>query len=268
MLVISGRQPAASRPFTIRQGFDVEALARPVTKWQVHAAPGVDAGRLLAKAVFIATEEPAGPVYVELPADVGRTPASIDPRWQSRLRAGAPRQLHAAPRLLDQNEIARIDEILRAAERPLLIAGGRRRLDGEALAKLADARRMPALVTPNQKGVLPTGSDFGAGVFTNGVRSAGHRHDRCVTGGGWKRQAELRRLPGSRRATIWHRFVQPKSRSEQMPCARSRDSELTRRKLRPQWRQEGAFRQVRLTPRQSPRWAAARCPTSWTRAIS
>jgi len=51
----------------------------------------------------------------------------------------------------------------------LLIAGGRTRLDGAAIATLAESRRMPLLVTPNQKGVVPRQCPFDAGVFLNGT---------------------------------------------------------------------------------------------------
>lgn len=169
MLVVSGRQPAADRPFVVRQGFDVESLARPVTKWQVHMATGIDVGRLLAKALFIATEAPPGPVYVELPADVGRSVPADDPRWQTRIRQQAEGWTHALPRRLEHDELVRLDSALRAATYPLLVAGGRTRLDGGAVAALAEARRIPVLVTPNQKGLVTPGNPFDAGVFLNGT---------------------------------------------------------------------------------------------------
>jgi acetolactate synthase I/II/III large subunit len=169
VLVVSGQQPAAERPFIVRQGFDVEALAKPVTKWQTKVATGTDVGRLLAKAVFVATERPCGPVYVELPADVGLTEARTDARWQPRLHQQAALSPHALPRRLDDAEFAHLDDVMASALRPLLIVGGRSHLDlAVPVADLARGRRMPVLVTPNQKGVVPPGSPYYTGVFLNG----------------------------------------------------------------------------------------------------
>ena len=169
VLVVSGQQPAAERPFIVRQGFDVEALAKPVTKWQTKVATGTDVGRLLAKAVFVATERPCGPVYVELPADVGLTEARTDARWQPRLHQQAALSPHALPRRLDDAEFAHLDDVMASALRPLLIVGGHSRLDlAVPVADLARGHRMPVLVTPNQKGVVPPGSPYYTGVFLNG----------------------------------------------------------------------------------------------------
>ena len=91
MLVVSGRQAAANRSSMVRHRLDVEALARQVTKWQVHVASGAVVRRL-AKAVVIESTEPSDPGYIDLQAGVGRSPATVGARWQARLRHEGRRQ--------------------------------------------------------------------------------------------------------------------------------------------------------------------------------
>lgn len=84
LLVISGQHPAERRPFIVGQGFDVAALARPVTKWQVQVAPGTDVAQLIAKALFIANEAP----WARVRRTAGRRRPRGNPRpWSRRLRA-------------------------------------------------------------------------------------------------------------------------------------------------------------------------------------
>jgi acetolactate synthase-1/2/3 large subunit len=168
LLVISGEQPAARRPFIIRQGFEVASLARSVTKWQVQVSPGMDVGQLLAKALYIASERPKGPVYVELPAEVGRGQASTDPRWAARVRTQASAVPHARPPGLTETEIRELRDAASSAKRPLIIVGGRQHLDlAGPLDKLSRSLRAPVLVTPNQKGCVAPLAEYSAGVFLN-----------------------------------------------------------------------------------------------------
>jgi acetolactate synthase-1/2/3 large subunit len=183
LLVISGQHPASGYPFVIRQGFDLESLARPVTKWQVRVAAGMDPRRALVKAVAVATSLPRGPVYVELPADVASAPAGDGSPWSpgEMATAGTRQRAEGAG---DPAISERVREAVRRARRPVLIVGGREESAPPArIAELCARLRVPALVTMNQKGAVPPESEFFAGVFLNGsVEGALLRRADCVLG--------------------------------------------------------------------------------------
>lgn len=169
LIVISGQLAGAERPFIVRQGFDVESLARPVTKWQIRTASGTDMAQLVAKALYIAHEVPKGPVYLEVPAEVGRSEAKSDgKRWHSRIDVDKSSSPHSRPRHLGQSEIDYLRHRVGAARRPVIIVGGRQHLGlGKLLDAFSSKFRAPTFVTSNQKGVMDPLADYFAGVFLN-----------------------------------------------------------------------------------------------------
>lgn len=169
LIVISGQLAGAERPFIVRQGFDVESLARPVTKWQVRAAPGVNMSQLVAKALYVAHEVPKGPVYLEVPSEVGRGETNgADKRWFPRIDQEQSSAPHYRPRQLDRSEIEYLRDKLVSARRPIIILGGRQHLElNELLNALSSQLRAPTFVTTNQKGSIDPQADYFAGVFLN-----------------------------------------------------------------------------------------------------
>jgi acetolactate synthase I/II/III large subunit len=63
----------------------------------------------------------------------------------------------------------RLDLLLRAARKPLLLVGlgARRAEDADAIRALCDRRGLPAMVTYKAKGIVPDDHPWFAGVFTN-----------------------------------------------------------------------------------------------------
>ncbi|HLI14720.1 MAG TPA: thiamine pyrophosphate-binding protein [Acidimicrobiales bacterium] len=164
LLVVSGQHDPDRRPLIVRQSLDSHALVAPVTKWR--ATIGGHVHQLLAKALDAAVAPPAGPVFLELPPSVARSPA-LDgaPDWRPLL-AGTDRP---GPPVAPPGALAPVREALGAARRPVVLVGGRCPPDaGPPIARLAAALRAPAFTTPAAKGTLRDGDPFLAGTFLNG----------------------------------------------------------------------------------------------------
>ena len=71
VLLVSGRWTAARESIVVRQGFDPERLVNPCTKWTVTMRTNDDPAQILVKAIDIATSDRPGPVYIELPDEIG-----------------------------------------------------------------------------------------------------------------------------------------------------------------------------------------------------
>jgi acetolactate synthase-1/2/3 large subunit len=170
LLLISGQHPADRLPFTVRQGFNIERLVSPCTKWQARLTAGMDVPSVIGKAVDEAMSGRPGPVYLEIQDGVATSPSVADEaaaaaavtrlkaRWSAR-PAGAP-------------DAAVVDDLatrLASARRPALVLGGRRgRVTPAQAAAFSEALRVPVFTSSRQKGVLPGSAPFFAGTFLNG----------------------------------------------------------------------------------------------------
>jgi len=135
------------------QECDQLGMVRPVTKW---AARVHDIGRLawyVRRAFHLAMNDQPGPVYLELPTDVGGDithglPIDIEPPSYTpatRLRpAGDPSLIQAAA------------EVLLRARRPVAIAGNGAVLSGagEEFRALVETLGIPFATTPGGRGII------------------------------------------------------------------------------------------------------------------
>jgi acetolactate synthase I/II/III large subunit len=173
LILISGQHPAGQLPFVVRQGFDIDQLVTPFTKWRAKLTADMDIPSVLGRAVDEAMSGRQGPVYLEVPdavatsesratdADVERTVSQLRARWEG-IGRGSP----IAP---DQSALDQLALRLGQAQRPALVIGGRhRRVTPETLAAFAEAFRVPVFSSSRQKGVIHSGSPFFAGTFLNG----------------------------------------------------------------------------------------------------
>lgn len=134
MLVLSGQvkteTTVRSTGLPLRQygdqELDIEELVRPITKYAVMVTDPNSIRYHLEKALYLATSGRPGPVWLDIPLDVqaapidpdalpGFDPAELDEPWKRTDLAGTA---------------ATILDILRAAERPVVFAGGGVRLSG------------------------------------------------------------------------------------------------------------------------------------------
>jgi len=114
MVVTAGQQDTRLRLRDPVLGHDLAAMAAPVTKWSVQVERADELGPILQRAFKIATEAPAGPVFVALPIDVMEQETEIAP--------ARPATLFASNRP-DPAGIAAMARLLSAARSPAIIAG-------------------------------------------------------------------------------------------------------------------------------------------------
>lgn len=147
ILCITGQAPRAELHREYFQAVDVAAITRPVTKWSVCVLePGQIPG-VFREAFRVMRCGRPGPVHIDLPIDVQQATISYDPECDAPLAVHRPMP---HPRAIEQ-----AFAMLRAAERPLIVAGG-----GVILADAADllVRFAELTATP----VVPTLMGWGA----------------------------------------------------------------------------------------------------------
>jgi len=130
------------------QETDQIGIMRPVTKWAFRVPYADRVPWAMRRAFSLATNGQPGPVFVEIPVEVGAARVEMPPylpaeRWIRS--AGDPERVHRAAVLIAE------------AERPLIVAGGgtlRSGAGGEVRA-LAELLGMPVMTTPSGRGAIP-----------------------------------------------------------------------------------------------------------------
>ena len=147
LVLLGGRAPDGRWGSGALQEIDHPPLLAPVTKAAstVHDAAGV--GRAVDAAFTLAGSAHRGPVFVDVPMDILFTPAEYT----------APVDDHRSVATLDPQDIARIAELLRRAQRPILILGSDVWADGaEAAARtFVDVTGIPVIANGMARGILP-----------------------------------------------------------------------------------------------------------------
>jgi acetolactate synthase I/II/III large subunit len=177
---------------------DQAASFAPLVKWSGRARTTGEIPRVLAEAWRRAGTPPQGPVYVEVPFDVLHAPAS-----ESLLDDELDATPEAVP-LPAPTDLDRAAELLSAAERPVVIAGGGAVRSGAAaeLLELAERLDAPVATTYTGKGAFPEehrlalGSAWDDAPFADLVAAA----DVVLAVGSWlgyEFEPVLRRLSGS-----------------------------------------------------------------------
>ncbi|MCY3616198.1 MAG: thiamine pyrophosphate-binding protein [Acidimicrobiaceae bacterium] len=145
------------------QSFEQSETLAPVTKWvgRVHEPAALD--EVVDQALRVATAGRPGPVVVSIPEDIFLGPADVS---RSRIIAdgdrGFPRHRpHPNPDL-----IGAVAQLVRAAERPVILAGGGAVFSGSApaLSALAEACLLPVATSLNGKGAIDERHRLSAGV--------------------------------------------------------------------------------------------------------
>ncbi len=142
---------------------DHHKLFEPLTKATL-ACRHANVGEIFAQAIAIATQEPPGPVHLDLPEDVAQA-AAVETR-------GAPTTPALLPDL--SNEVAAaIRQALLSSKRPLLICGlsFTRCAAGRNLLQFIERQNIPFVTTLHGKGFLPESHANSAGVIGRARRS-------------------------------------------------------------------------------------------------
>lgn len=114
LLVTAGQQDTRLRLRGPVLGHDLVAMAAPLTKWSVQVERADEFALIIHRALKIATDPPAGPVFVALPIDVLEQETDLAPFVPGRLfRASEP----------DPAGVQAAAELLRGARRPVIVVG-------------------------------------------------------------------------------------------------------------------------------------------------
>ncbi len=151
MLVLGGRAPAMRWGQGSLQEMDHVPFVAPVTKLARTAETTAQIPELMDTALRAAVEPPTGPTFLDFPLDQVFMEAAVD----ADAPASLPDPAAAAP--ADGNAIDRAAELLRGAERPVVMAGtglywGR----GEhALTALCEELQLPVFLNGLARGCVP-----------------------------------------------------------------------------------------------------------------
>lgn len=129
------------------QETDQVGIMSPITKWAVRVPYAEKIPWVIHRAFSLATNGQPGPVYIEIPTEIGRGKADI-PDYIPAIR-----QLRTAG---DPSQIIKATELISSASRPVIVAGGGARRSGahDELKALAELLGMPIMTTPSGRGSI------------------------------------------------------------------------------------------------------------------
>ncbi|MGO4728284.1 MULTISPECIES: glyoxylate carboligase [unclassified Inquilinus] len=158
ILCITGQAPRAKLHKEDFQAVDIAAIARPVTKWAITVMEGAQVPWVFRRAFQIMRSDRPGPVLIDLPIDVQKEIIDYDPETDAPLPVSRP-----AP---NPSAIARAVDMLLAAEKPLIVAGGGI-INAEAsdlLVEFAELTGVPVVPTLMGWGTIPDDHPLNAGM--------------------------------------------------------------------------------------------------------
>ncbi|WP_434452961.1 glyoxylate carboligase [Lentzea sp. E54] len=158
ILCITGQAAVSKLHQEAFQAVDIVSIAAPVTKWAVQVKEAAQMPWIFREAFRIARSGRPGPVLIDLPIDVQKQ----EIEWDSTIDEPLPVP-KSAP---SDARVERALEMLLAAERPLLLAGGGVIL-GEAsdeLLELAELVQIPIQATLMGKGAIDEDHPLYAGM--------------------------------------------------------------------------------------------------------
>lgn len=172
LLLITSSPPLRDAEANVLQGgIDQVALARPAAKWTHKVTVTEEIPHLVSYAIRTARAGAPGPVVLDIPIDVLFRPVRAE-----QIHAGGGARL-AAPPAPSPSALAEAVQLLRAAERPVIIAGAGAYGPGtpERLAAFAERSGIPVFHQTTRFGALPAGHPLnGYGAANLGaLRAAG-----------------------------------------------------------------------------------------------
>jgi tartronate-semialdehyde synthase len=158
ILCITGQAPRARLYKEDFQAVDIEAIAKPVTKWAVTVREPAQVPRTFQQAFHLMRSGRPGPVLIDLPFDVQMAEIEFDPETYAPLPVYKP----AATRAQIEKALAMLNE----AERPLIVAGGGiiNADASELLVEFAELTGIPVIPTLMGWGTIPDDHPLMAGM--------------------------------------------------------------------------------------------------------
>jgi tartronate-semialdehyde synthase len=158
ILCITGQAPRAKLNKEDFQAVDIQAIAKPVTKWAVTVMEPALVPRAFQQAFHLMRSGRPGPVLIDLPLDVQLAEIEFDDETYEPLSVYKP----AASR----RQVEKALEMLNAAERPLIVAGGGI-INADAadlLVDFAEITGIPVIPTLMGWGTIPDDHPLMAGM--------------------------------------------------------------------------------------------------------
>src|SRR5258708_5881607 len=158
ILCITGQAPRARMYKEDFQAVDIESIAKPVTKWAVTVREPALVPRVFSQAFHVMRSGRPGPVLIDLPLDVQLAEIEFDDETYEPLAVYKP----AATR----KQIEKALDMLDAAERPLIVAGGGviKAHASRPLLAFAPIVHAPVVPTPMGWGAIPDDHVLMAGM--------------------------------------------------------------------------------------------------------
>ena len=143
---------------------DQRAIATPGVKWAATCYETARIPRYVAEALYRARAGRPGAVYLEVPQDALAASAPPPDLSAEGFPAEVPRSTAAA------GDLERARDLLRRAERPLIVAGGGAFWSGagEAIARLSETAGIPVTTTSSARGLVPDGHPWCLGSLVHG----------------------------------------------------------------------------------------------------
>ncbi|NVM22834.1 MAG: thiamine pyrophosphate-binding protein [Desulfobacterales bacterium] len=152
--------PSTSQRFEgmgVLQETDMVSTFKQITKWSVRIPVPEKIPWVMRRAFYLALNGKPGPIFVEIPGDVGGADAEI-PEYTPAERMVRCRG--------DPNRIGEATNLLLKAERPVIVAGGGVVLSKafEELRQFAELLGIPIMTTPMGRGCIPEDHPLALGL--------------------------------------------------------------------------------------------------------
>ena len=158
ILCITGQAPVARLHKEDFQAIDIASIAKPVTKWAGTVLEAAQVPGVFQQAFHLMRSDRPGPVLIDLPFDVQMTEIDFDPDTYTSLPVYKP--------VASRAQVDKALDLLLAAERPLIVAGGGI-INADAadlLVELAETLHVPVIPTLMGWGAIPDDHPLMAGM--------------------------------------------------------------------------------------------------------
>lgn len=151
LVLISGTQERAMYRRGAWQVLDIDAVLRPIVKWQQRVEDPAEIPAAIRRALAEATGGRPGVVHLDLPIDISQAPLDAAPAADRVYRAPLYRP---EP---DSEAVRQTLNLLRRARRPVLVCGGGAAWSraGEAVTALAEHLGAPVVLSASSRGLVP-----------------------------------------------------------------------------------------------------------------
>lgn len=174
VVFITGQVPTDLMGTDAFQEVDIVGMTMPIVKHSYIARDPADIPGMVAEAYFIAAEGRPGPVLIDFPKDVANAVTTDRHKWRPY-----PKQ---KPEMGQSDHIKKAEELIKAAEKPLLyIGGGIAQGDGvKELRDLVERTEIPVVSTLKGLGALESDHKHFLGMLgMHGLKAANYAVQEC-----------------------------------------------------------------------------------------